>query len=79
MLTKKDYQELYELEHAFEEETENKSSLRYAENRKPVIDVGAIAELIVFLMMVIGLVCLLAFIYHIMMNQVKLSNLLNIF
>lgn len=101
MLTKKDYQELYELEHAFEEETKNKSSLRYAENkkatytvlyqsinlviyvenkkRKPVIDVGAIVEVIAFLLIVVGLTCLLAFIYHIMMNQVKLSTLLNIF
>lgn len=101
ILTKKDYQGLYELEHAFEEETENKSSLEnvgnskvnhtvlkqtkymvfYVENkkRKPVIDVGAIAEVIVFLLMVVGLMCLLAFIYHIMTNQVKLSTLLNIF
>jgi hypothetical protein len=79
MLTKKDYEGLYEFEHAFEEDIENKSSLIYAENRKPVIEVGAIAEVIVFLLMVIGLMCLLAFIYHIMMNQVKLSTLLNIF
>ncbi|MDG4965717.1 hypothetical protein OGZ37_03880 [Lactococcus lactis] len=78
MLTKKDYEGLYELEHAFEE-TENKSSLRYAENRKPVIDVGAIVEVIAFLLIVVGLTCLLAFIYLIMMNQVKLSTLLNIF
>lgn len=79
MLTKKDYEALYELEHTFDEETENKSSLRYAENRKAVIDVGAIAEVIVFLLIVVGLTCLLAFIYHIMTNQVKLSTLLNIF
>ncbi|WP_282798738.1 hypothetical protein [Lactococcus lactis] len=34
MLTKKDYEGLYELAHAFEEETKNKSSLRYPENKK---------------------------------------------
>lgn len=34
MLTKKDYQGLYELEHAFEEETENKSSLKNVGNKK---------------------------------------------
>lgn len=34
MLTKKGYQGLYELEHAFEEETENKSSLKNVGNKK---------------------------------------------
>ncbi|WKF72365.1 hypothetical protein QYM42_08230 [Lactococcus lactis] len=101
MLTKKDYEGMYELEHAFEEDIENKSSLKNVENkkvtytalyqsknlviyvedkkRKPVIDIGAILEIITFLLIIVGLTCLSVFIYHIMTNQVKLSTLLNIF